>query len=119
MCADLEFEAAAEATAGAVRTYDGVLKAVHWATLLLIIGAYAAVWVSHAAASREQSTLLLQLHRSIGVTVFGLTLFRVAWRWNARIPPLPAELPLLQKLAARATECVLYLLLLLQPILGL
>jgi len=77
------------------------------------------VWTSHAVGGREQSALLVQLHRSIGVTIFALTLFRLAWRWTARIPPLPAELPLFQKLAARATEYILYVLLLLQPALGL
>lgn len=100
-------------------SYDRIAKAVHWATLLLIAGVCVAVWASHAAGSREQSALLVQLHRSMGLTILSLTLFRLAWRWNARIPPLPAELPLFQKLAARATEYILYLLLLLQPALGL
>ena len=100
-------------------SYDRIAKAVHWTTLLLIAGVYMIVWASHAVGSREQSALLVQLHRSIGVTIFALTLFRLAWRWIARIPPLPAELPLFQKFAARATEYVLYLLLLLQPALGL
>jgi cytochrome b561 len=100
-------------------SYDRIAKAVHWTALLLIAGVYVAVWASHAAGSREQSALLVQLHRSIGVTIFALTLFRLAWRWTARIPPLPAELPLLQKLAARATEYILYVLMLLQPALGL
>jgi cytochrome b561 len=54
----------------------------------------------------------------MGLTILGLTLFRLAWRWNARIPPLPAELPLFQKLAARATEYILYVLSLFQPALG-
>jgi cytochrome b561 len=82
---------------------------VHWG-LLLVIAAYMVVRMSHAAASREQSEVLVQLHRSIGVTVFAVTLFRVAWRWNSRIPPLPGELPLFQKIAARATEYALYFL---------
>lgn len=118
MSVDVEFRAAPDAALPAT-SYDRVLKAVHWASLLLVIAAFMAVWLSHAGASREQSELLVQLHRSIGVTVFAVTLFRLAWRWNSRIPPLPAELPLFQKIGARATECALYLLLLLQPVLGL
>jgi cytochrome b561 len=114
----IEVGSTAEVAAPA-ESYDRIAKAVHWTTLLFIAGVYAAVWASHAAGSKEQSALLVQLHRSIGVTIFALTLFRLAWRWTARIPPLPAELPLLQKVAARATEYVLYLLLLLQPALGL
>jgi cytochrome b561 len=83
-------------------SYDRITKAVHWATLLLVAGGvYVTVWTSHAMGSREQSALLVQLHRSIGVTIFALTLFRLAWRWIAGIPPLPAELPLFQRVAAR------------------
>lgn len=103
----------------AVTGYDPVLKAVHWATLLLIAAAFAAVWTSHAVASKEQYTMLVQLHRSLGVTVFGLTLFRVGWRRCARIPRLPADLPGFQRFAARAVEYFFYLALLVQPILGL
>jgi cytochrome b561 len=113
----IEVRSTAEATAAA-QSYDRIAKMVHWTTLLLIAGVYVAVWASHAAGSREQSALLVQLHRSIGLTILALTLFRLAWRWNARIPPLPAELPLFQKLAARAIEYILYVLLLLQPALG-
>jgi cytochrome b561 len=110
MSLDAEIRSTAEVAAPA-DSYDRVAKAVHWATLLLIVGVYAAVWASHAAGSREQSALLVQLHRSMGLTILALTLFRLAWRWNARIPPLPAELPRFQKYAARATEYVLYVLL--------
>jgi superoxide oxidase len=98
--------------------YDRVLQTAHWFTLVLIAGAFIVVWASHNAATKEQQTFLLQLHRSLGVTVFALTLFRLAWRWHARIPKLPADLPAIQKLAARVTEHVLYALMLVQPILG-
>jgi cytochrome b561 len=113
-----EIRSTAEMAAPADR-YDRTMMAVHWLTLLLIAAVYVMVWVSHVVGSREQSVLLVQLHRSVGVTIFSLTLFRLAWRWKARIPPLPAELPLFQKLAARATEYALYILLMLQPALGL
>ncbi len=104
--------------AAPVESYDRLMKAVHWSTLLLIAAAYGAVWTSHAVASREQHAFLVELHRSLGVTVFALTVFRFAWRWHARIPSLPADLPPLQKVAARATEYILYALLLAQPMLG-
>src|SRR6516164_6506924 len=86
-------------SANSVASYDRVLKGVHWASLLLVVTSYAAAWSRHLVASREQAMLLLQLHRSVGVTIPALTLFRLAWRWSAQIPALPAELPLVQKLA--------------------
>jgi superoxide oxidase len=114
----VEIRGTAEVAAPA-ESYDRTAKAVHWTTLLLIAGVYMAVWASHVVGTKEQSALLVQLHRSMGLTILALTLFRLAWRWNARIPPLPAELPPFQKFAARATEYIFYALLLLQPALGL
>jgi cytochrome b561 len=104
--------------AAPLESYDRVLKAVHWSTLLLIAAAYIAIWGSYAVATKEQEAFLMQLHRSLGVTVFVLTLFRLGWRWHARIPSLPADLLAIQKVAARVAEYVLYALLLIQPILG-
>ena len=104
--------------AAPLESYDRVLKAVHWSTLLLIAAAYIAIWGSYAVATKEQEAFLTQLHRSLGVTVFVLTVFRLGWRWHARIPSLPADLPAIQKVAARVAEYVLYALLLAQPILG-
>lgn len=118
MSLDAEIRSTAELATPA-DSYDRILMAVHWLTLLLIAGVYGAVWASHAVTGRKQSAMLVQLHRSMGLTILALTLFRSAWRWNALTPPLPADLPLFQKLAARVTEYALYVLLFLQPVLGL
>jgi cytochrome b561 len=111
-------ESGQDELAAPLESYDRVLKTVHWSTLLLIAAAYIAIWGSYAVATKEQEAFLTQLHRSLGVTVFVLTVFRLGWRWHARIPSLPADLPAIQKAAARVAEYVLYALLLLQPILG-
>jgi cytochrome b561 len=99
-------------------SYDRILTAIHWSTLSLIVAIYIAIWLSHDAVTKEQQAVLMQLHRSLGVTVFALTLFRLGWRWHARSPSLPADLPAFQRLAARAIEYLLYTLLLVQPVLG-
>ena len=117
MNAEMQLQATPD-SGNQIASYDRVLKAVHWGSLLLVATSYAAVWSSHLVASRERAVLLVQLHRSVGVTILALTLFRLAWRWSAQIPSLPAELPTIQKLAARATEYALYALLLAQPVLG-
>jgi cytochrome b561 len=99
-------------------SYDRVIKAIHWSTLLLVAAAYLAMWSSDIVAAKQVRSLLWQLHYSSGVTVLALTLFRLGWRWHARIPNLPADLPTIQKVAARTTEYFLYVLLLAQPMLG-
>ena len=75
MSVDAEIRSTAKVAASA-DSYDGIAKVVHWTRLLLIGGVYVTVWTSHGVGSREQPVLLVQLHRSIGVTIFALTLFR-------------------------------------------
>jgi superoxide oxidase len=99
-------------------SYDRVMIVIHWSTLLLVAAAYLVMWSTDIVASKEQRSVLAQLHYSLGVTVLALTLFRLGWRWHARIPSLPADLPTIQKLSARTTEYFLYALLLAQPVLG-
>ena len=99
--------------------YDRVMKTMHWTTLFLVAATYAVVWSSGAAATKEQQAVLVQVHRSLGVTIFVLTLFRLAWRSRARLPSLPADLPTVQIMASKATQYLLYALLLVQPVLGL
>ncbi|HXO03459.1 MAG TPA: cytochrome b [Stellaceae bacterium] len=100
-------------------SYDGVMRAIHWTTLALVAGAFAAVWIADPALVGPYVRPVIQVHRSLGLTVAALTIFRLAWRWRARIPPLPGDLPMVQKIAARAAEGVLYVLLVAQPVIGL
>ena len=77
MSADAELRAARQMPAP-LTSYDRVPKFIHWATLLLIAPAYTAVWASHYAPSKEQQTMVVQMHRSLGVTIFALSLLRLA-----------------------------------------
>jgi cytochrome b561 len=101
------------------RHYDRVLRAIHWLTLLLIAGIYAAAWTAHSGLAGDWCRPVMQLHRSMGVSVWALTVFRLVWRSRTAIPELPNDLHPLQKLAAGVNEALLYLLLLFQPVLGL
>jgi cytochrome b561 len=107
------------ATTANLTNYDPVIRAIHWLTLTLIAGVYAAAWTAHSGLAGEWYQPVLQLHRSLGLTLSVLTIFRLVWRSRVRIPELPPDLHPAQKLAARANEALLYLLLLVQPVLGL
>ena len=111
--------AAAEPAAGAARGYAAPMRAMHWATVALLFGAYCAIWAVGAAATGAEAAWLAMLHRSFGVTTLALTLVRLAWRQRTEVPPLPAGLPLFQRLAARANVAALYGSLVSQPLLGL
>jgi cytochrome b561 len=99
--------------------FGAMMRAIHWLTLALIMATYSAAWIAHSGLAGEWFRPIFDLHRSLGLTVLAVTVFRLAWRQCSRIPRLPADLPLLQKAAARSVEALLYLLLFLQPVLGL
>jgi cytochrome b561 len=100
-------------------SYDAFIRTVHWLTLALIGGIYAAAWIAHSGLTGDWYQPVMQLHRSLGLSVAALTVARLAWRICAQIPALPSDLHQLQKFAARANEVLLYLLLLTQPVIGL
>ena len=61
---------------------------------------------------------LIGLHKSIGVTILTLALFRLLWRLRSIIPALPAHVPQWQKLTAHATHWLLYAAMFAMPLSG-
>ena len=89
-------------------------------TLLLVAVAFVDVWIADpAVVGSAHARSIVQIHRSLGLTIAALTIFRLVWHRRARVPPLPADLPRMQKWAARATVGLIYGLLLAQPMVGL
>ena len=99
--------------------YDGVAIALHWVTALAVVGliAMGLIMTDLPRGSALQFTLF-QLHKSVGVSVLGLTLMRFAWRLAHRPPPLPDEMPVWEKRAAEAGHVGLYVLLFGLPLSG-
>jgi cytochrome b561 len=93
---------------------------VHWTTVVLVAALFVVAWLLGQAQDGEQASLLLTVHRSLGVTVWTLTALRLGWRLTgAKFPPFPDTMPPVQQLAAKASEYSLYALLLVQPLTGL
>jgi cytochrome b561 len=99
--------------------YSRVMQAIHWTTLTLLLSACLAAWMIDGAGSRERAIWLVMLHRSLGMTILLITLIRLVTRQRTRIPPLPAGLPAVQRIASRVSAILLYILLSVQPLLGL
>src|SRR5258708_16574971 len=100
-------------------SYDRVMRTVHWTTLALVAGAFTAVWIADPAVVGPYVGPVVHVHRSLGLTVAALTVFRITWRWRVGVPHLPLAMPAVQKFAARTVEGLIYLLLLAQPLVGL
>jgi cytochrome b561 len=99
--------------------FTGTMRAMHWIAVVLLLGAYSAARMIDADTNSAETDWLVMLHRSFGVMILLLTCLRLALRQHARVPPLPADLPAAERFAARAGTGLLYVLLILQILLGL
>ena len=99
--------------------YTAVARALHW---LMALGITALVGIglvmTHAGVTRMTQFKLFQLHKSIGITILVLVVLRLLWRLTHRPPPLPADMPGLEKGAAHAAHVALYGLMLGMPLVG-
>jgi cytochrome b561 len=98
--------------------YDSVQIALHWLTSLLIIAAVCLIWTVQLTPKGDLHNTLFFLHRSCGVTVFGLVLLRLVWRALHDTPPPPAGIPAWQQRAGTVTHWLLYGLFILMPVTG-
>jgi len=95
--------------------YNKVARALHWGIALLVIGN---VPVAKLHEAYKDAAWIMPLHKTIGITVFCLTLFRLYWRFTHKVPPLPASLPKWQVGAAHLVHWAFYALILLIPLSG-
>jgi cytochrome b561 len=98
--------------------FDQTTRLMHWVTAGLMLCVFVLAFSIDLATSRATHTAFLQLHRSVGLTVWIVTLFRLSWRHVAKYPDWPSDMSQAMRIAATASEYALYALLLAQPILG-
>jgi len=98
--------------------YTGTAIALHWLAVLLIFATFPLGVYMHELALSPFKLKLVSYHKWIGVTIFLLTVVRMAWRATHTPPPLPETIPLWQQRAAHGLHLLLYLLLLVIPLSG-
>jgi cytochrome b561 len=102
-----------------LRIFDPTTRLIHWLTAGLMLSVFVLAFSIDLATSRASHTVFLQLHRSVGLTIWVVTLVRLVWRNFATYPNWPSDMSQAMRVAAMASEYALYALLLAQPILGL
>jgi cytochrome b561 len=98
--------------------YTLTARVLHWsvATLVLLMIPLGIVIANEWGGPAQQ--FLYNLHKSIGATLLPLVIIRLLYRLNNPPPPLPSDIPAIQQFAAHATHWALYVLILIQPIVG-
>jgi cytochrome b561 len=89
--------------------YDNVAVALHW---ILVIGILCQIalglYLGEVPRNTPARTVWVNFHKSVGITLGLLILFRLCWRLTHRAPALPATMPAWERVAARANHALLY-----------
>jgi len=97
--------------------YSTVSLVLHWLIAALVVTQIVLV-TAHEATEGSASRELLNLHKSVGLSILVLTLVRLGWRIANPAIPLPMEMPRWQKLLARTNHVLFYVLLIAMPLVG-
>lgn len=92
-------------------------RLLHWGMALLLI-AQLFIGAGMVASVSESHEWLIHLHKPLGIALLALVIVRLIVRFSTRQPPLPRDLPEVQKLAAKASHWLLYALMVALPLLG-
>ncbi|MEP3279749.1 MAG: cytochrome b [Stappiaceae bacterium] len=98
--------------------YTGTARFFHWLTVLCVLTMIPAGLLMLRIGSGSLQNFLFDFHRSMGVVLFVITAFRLAYRITHKPAPLPADIPALQKGAAHLVHVILYGFLLINPLIG-
>jgi cytochrome b561 len=92
-------------------------RVLHWLMAVLILSMLF-IGVGMVASVSERHAWLVGIHKPLGIAILILAVVRLIVRLRNPPPPLPADLPAVQKLAALASHWLLYLLMLVIPLVG-
>lgn len=92
-------------------------RVLHWLMALMIVSMLF-IGIGMVTSVSERHDWLLAIHKPLGVAIFVLAVVRLIVRLRNPPPPLPADLPAIQKFAAYASHYLLYALMLTIPLVG-
>uniref|UniRef100_UPI0035CBD0E9 cytochrome b n=1 Tax=uncultured Sphingomonas sp. TaxID=158754 RepID=UPI0035CBD0E9 len=100
-----------------IRRYSKVAMVLHWVVALLILTNVALAWTWPNLAD-AQVRPAIDLHKSIGITILGLAVLRILWRFGHRPPPLPRGYAKWEVGASHVVHWGLYAILFAMPLTG-
>jgi cytochrome b561 len=97
--------------------YTRTAVALHWSVAGLVFAGLFMGWTMTGMEISPQRLKVYNYHKWVGVTVLALALVRLIWKLTHRAPALPA-MPQWQRLAARISHGLLYVLMFVVPMAG-
>src|SRR5690606_20635512 len=73
--------------------YGVVAQLFHWIIVALIITQFVLANKAEALPLGLAKLAVLAQHKSVGMTIFGLAVLRLAWRWLNPVPASPSDTP--------------------------
>jgi cytochrome b561 len=100
------------------RRWGAIAQLLHWLVVLLVIAQFTLALLADDLPAGMKKLTLLSRHKSIGITILALVFLRLGWRWANPTPTLPSTLKPYERLLARGTHLLLYVLLFAMPLSG-
>lgn len=89
------------------RKWGAMMQILHWTTALLVFGLLVVGLLMDEMTTSPTKIQVYAMHKSFGITVLALVLFRIVWRlFDKR--PTPPPMPAWQRWASRLTHFALY-----------
>lgn len=95
--------------------YSPVSLTLHWLIAALVLAQILLVTAHEAVDGPDP---YIGWHKSVGLLILALTLVRIAWRVFNPAIPLPVDMKRWEKLLARTTHVLFYVVLLVMPLTG-
>jgi cytochrome b561 len=99
-------------------SWNYTARALHWLMALLIVAQAVGGWIADEMERSPLKVDVMTFHKSLGVTLLLLVLFRLLWRWTHRAPPPPEGSKPWEIRAAQAAHAALYVLMIALPLSG-
>src|SRR6202048_4482842 len=95
-----------------------VAQFLHWLIVVLIITQVILANIAENLPLGPKKIAKFAQHKSVGITILGLAVVRLLWRWANPTPALPTTLKPYERVLAGVTHFGLYLLLFAMPLTG-
>jgi len=99
--------------------YTRTAITLHWLLVILLLSQVMFGWyLEGIERGTPARTIYVNLHKSTGICIGLVILFRLYWRVTHPAPPLPLEMPAWERLAAKWSHVLLYVCMLVMPLSG-